>query len=210
MKHLFEQTRTTNVSNIPIGMTCAMTAEPLIQLFIKILDQIGQLSLLLLTNECLYICNSYFYDMSGNTNGGCIYVSTKSSTTKLLVETSTFYNSSVLSKGAVIFMQEGNSILSKLCGVECKTEQNPGAFSRIDVTNHETSINRVLDSTITRCSSVDNGYPLCNYYGKIIMKSVNISKNKCAVLCISLLGHRKREKFFHCFNLIHINNQQHS
>ena len=146
------------------------------------------------SDQCLYICNSYFYDMSGNTNGGCIYVSTKSSTTKLLVETSTFYNSSVLSKGAVIYMQEGNSILSKLCGVECKTEQNSGAFSRIDVTNHETSINRVLDSTITRCSSVDNGYPLCNYYGEIIMKSVNVSKNKCSVCSAFLCWGTENEK----------------
>ena len=134
-----------------------------------------------LENRDYYIKYSYFSSLQ-NSNGGAIFLSTENSTTKLLIESSSFINCSVpeYGRGGAIYMDYGNCILSKNCGYQCSSYNNHGPFSYININD----INKIFDTSVTQCTSYF-GYTLCHMYGEIIIQSLNSSFNICAV-CSSL------------------------
>ena len=72
------------------------------------------------TNAYVHDCS--FSDISSSGNGGVIYWSTSSSSNKLLVEYSSFNTcSSSDTGGAIYFSDEGQCVLSSVCGVKCNT-----------------------------------------------------------------------------------------
>ena len=110
----------------------------------------------------IYIHDSYFEDLSSD-YGGALYLYNSNTEKKLLVESSIFTNCSDLGGG--IYMRYGHCILSKLCGIECKAD-NSGPLSDV-VLNSDNAINKILESTVSKCSSEENGSPLSHHYGNI-------------------------------------------
>ena len=76
-----------------------------------------------------------------------------------------FISCSASMTGGAIRMSNGHCILSKLCGIECKAD-NGGPLSDV-VLNSDNAINKILESTVSKCSSEENGSPLSHHYGNI-------------------------------------------
>ena len=93
-----------------------------------------------------------------------------------------FISCSASMTGGAIRMSNGHCILSKLCGVECNTTSSNGPFSYVNLNSG--SINKILQSTVSKCSSEENGNTLCHLDGNIEATSVNASMNQCALCSV--------------------------
>ena len=72
----------------------------------------------------VYVHDSFFSDLNGESIGEAIYFSSSSSSSKLLVESSSFYYCSTTSyAGSIYFNYEGSCIYSKVCGTSCSSSE---------------------------------------------------------------------------------------
>ena len=134
------------------------------------------------SNKRVYVHDSFFSDLNGESQGGAIYFSSSSSSSKLLVESSSFHGCSTTTQaGAIFFFYEGSCIYSKVCGTSCSSSGNNwGKFDYIWVTNNINNPNYIKDSSI--CSSLsDSGYGIvCHLYGTCFVISMNSTDNRCS------------------------------
>ena len=124
---------------------------------------------------CYLFKDSYFEDLSASSGGALYWLASKDK--KLLVESSMFIRCSASSQGGALYMWYGNCILSKLCGVECEADYGP-PFSYVELFSVD-AINKILESTVSKCKSTSWGYTIDHLYGNIESRSVNASQNEC-------------------------------
>ena len=102
----------------------------------------------------------------------------------MLVEYSTFYMCTSSGDGGAIYMATGgNCVIHKCCARQCYSASSSynGQFAIVYVTNSESNINKVNDSSIIYCQpSASNSYATIYLrYGIISINIVNFSNNKC-------------------------------
>ena len=122
----------------------------------------------------IYIHDCVFHDIHGS------QAITYSSGGKMLVELSIFKNCTSESDGGCVYQSSGNFVMNKCCGVRCYTPSNSGQFVYTSLASGRK--NNVLDSSISLSYNGDSGCyssTLDLQYGNIIVKTVNLSKNKC-------------------------------
>ena len=117
-----------------------------------------------------------------------IYFIPSSSSCKTLIELSTFNScTSSSGSGGCIYYKNGNFVMNKCCSVKCYTHSGTGQFGCIHVSSENT--NNVLDSSIALSygDSASEEAALWIKEGTIIIKTLNVSKNKClyntAMIC---------------------------
>lgn len=100
---------------------------------------------------------------------------------KLLAEFCSFYD--IITESpfgtAIFFLEKGEVVMSRLCGVNCNCGEGSGQFSRTHVTNEPNHKNFLNFSTIFSCGLEGMGYSTCNFeYGKFQMTQTNFTKCK--------------------------------
>ena len=119
-----------------------------------------------------YVFNCYFHDMKSPESGGAIYYSLSQS--NILVEKCSFLNCSTLQYTGAVKVSRGNSIIATSCGYSCYAGQRDGFCSISD--EQERTINSLYDSSVSYCKA-NTMYIVVHQFGKIDIKSVNISYN---------------------------------
>ena len=125
----------------------------------------------------VYVKNSFFSHLN---NRAINYIATTSS--KMLIETSTFNACTSFSDGGSIYQSEGNFILSKCCGFKCySTGTNVGGMFAY-TTLSAGSKNTVLDTSISFSYDVEDNIPgyhasLDLRQGSIYVNTLNTSYN---------------------------------
>ena len=124
-------------------------------------------------NGNVHVSQSYFYNM-GDT--GCIQVSDAN---KVLVELSTFVKSTVKYRsGAAVYVNKGNSIISKVCCSQCTGSSEYGkAVCYIYLDDNLGVVNKFLDSSVHQCSDNIMGMPIVMMNGHYLQ----IDFGKCRV-----------------------------
>ena len=113
-------------------------------------------------------------------NKGCVMIT---GANKVLVELSTFFNSKTSSSGAVIYVRNGNSIISKVCCSNCVGSSEYGkAVCYILVNDTLGAINKFIDSSVHDCSYYILGTPIALMNGQILFKTMNVTQNKCIII----------------------------
>ena len=118
-------------------------------------------------------------------NCAVIYRSNNEKVGKMLVELSTFKVCTSNELGGSIYQIGGNCVLNKCCSNSCFTrgrthDNGRGQFLYTELSS--SSKNNVLDSSICLCYNSDQTIyqaPVWLQEGNILVKTVNISKNKC-------------------------------
>lgn len=98
---------------------------------------------------------------------------------KLLAEFCSFYDIITESQfgTAIFFLEKGEVVMNRLCGVNCNCGEGAGQFSRTRATNEENHQNFMNFSTIFSCGLEDTGYTTCSFeYGKFQMTQTNFTK----------------------------------
>ena len=131
-----------------------------------------------------YIANSFFNEISSSSTGGALFCNTGSSSTKLLIECSSFKSCHSGNRYAgAIYFKSGQCCFYKVCGYDCSITSDYAyfQFAYVYVTDNSTYINNVNDSSITySINNYDAWYIMNHYNGKINIISVNLSHNKCS------------------------------
>ena len=125
-----------------------------------------------------YVFNCLFIDMYSTSSGGAISCSNKQDS--LLIEQCSFYNCSSNTYQGAIRATNGNCIIAQTCAQFCCAEINDGfcSITKDDYTEQSNrEINSVFDSSISRCDAKSK-YTMAHTYGKIEIKSVNLSHNR--------------------------------
>ena len=128
--------------------------------------------------ENAYVHDCTFKNISGSGNGGVISYSKNS---KLLVEHSSFNTcSTAIYGGAIYFSDEGQCVLSSVCGVKCNTGDgvNYGQFCYVDVANNEKYKNYIIDSSVTLTKQTNSFETIRHENGDFSCKGVNVSNNE--------------------------------
>ena len=129
----------------------------------------------------VYVKDCFFSSFSNRS----IYFEALSSYSKTLIELSTFDNcSSSQQRGGCIYQSNGNFVMNKCCGVRCYSTNRFGSGHFV-CTQIFGNKNSALDSSMSLCYNVelDSGIGQAALFlrnGSIIVKTVNISKNKCS------------------------------
>ena len=126
--------------------------------------------------------NSVFESITSSSSGGALSFSGLSQESKLFIEQSSFTECHTDGNGgAIYFCCNGQCVLSKVCGYKCSTTNSADCqFDYVYTSDALTYKNEVNDSSIVYTFNSNNAwYTLFHYYGRIIVNSVNVSRNYC-------------------------------
>ena len=113
--------------------------------------------------------------------GSAISFSSSSPSNKLLVEHSIFNtcSTSYYHGGAIYIAEEGECVLSSVCGVKCYTGDGYyGQLCYVEVTAEDSCKNHIIDSSATSSQQTDTYDTLSHHKGNVSCKGVNVSNNK--------------------------------
>ena len=142
-----------------------------------------------LNTNSQYVTNCVFEFITSSSPGGALYFKGSSQESKLFIEQSLFTEvRSYDFCGAIYFDDNSHCVLAKVCGYKCNTISNGNCqFDAVYTSDALTYKNEVNDSSIVYTFNSDSGayYTLCHDYGRIIVNSVNFSRNYCS--CVSCI-----------------------
>lgn len=142
----------------------------------------------------IYIHECFFYDILNQ-------AITYSNNGKMLVELSTFFNCSSSSNGGAIYQSGGHFVLKKCCGVKYYSTTGWGHFSFNQLS--QSSKNNILDSSFSLCFNAKENLTgwsaLVLREGSIVIKILNLTKNKCEYNTAFLLTPSQSETSFVSF-----------
>ena len=125
----------------------------------------------------LYLCHCTFTNV---TETSIRYSSTSSSL--MLVELCSFNTCStgLQHGGAICFSDQGQCVLSSVCGVKCYTGSGRyfGQFCYVYVTNNQDNKNHIIDSSVTLTKQTNAHCTLYLLCGNVSCKGVNVSNNE--------------------------------
>ena len=111
--------------------------------------------------------------------GGAICVSSSTST-KMLLESSKFIKCKTnKGAGAIYFSNNGNSVISKICGFGCFSTGSINQFDFVLCSRNISYKNHINDSTITHSISESCTNNLVHNFGFVVINNFNSSLNKC-------------------------------
>ena len=98
----------------------------------------------------------------------------------MLVELSTFYQCTSSSEGGAIYQKDGQFVMKECCGLKCysKGRYSTGQFLYNQLTASSTTINKILDSSVSSSTS-GYGHTLNMLKGAVKINIINISNNRC-------------------------------
>ena len=127
---------------------------------------------LVISSGNAYVYNCYFEKLTAYDGGAILY---SVSDSYFLVEKSYFSQCHSSHYTAGIRVTKGNCILAFVCGQKGNSNQNDAFCSICDDTQR--SVNSVFDSSISNCEAKAQ-FTMLHQYGKVYVKSVNLSHNK--------------------------------
>lgn len=127
------------------------------------------------TESSHYVCNCMFMNCESS-EGGAILVLTS---TSILIEATTFISCQAANAGGSIFFDAtGNCILSRVCSIQSKTN-GIGQFSWVYLIESTKYRNFMKDCAVSYTDNEGYSYEMYLQFGKILISSVNSSKNRC-------------------------------
>ena len=126
------------------------------------------------TSSHLYISHCTFSYVTKTT----ISYSTKNQNSKLLVEFSSFNtcSTSIQNGGAIYFGDEGQCVLSSVCGSKCQTNNGLfGQFSYVDVSSGKAKKNHIIDCSVILTEQINAIHTLSHLYGDVLCQGVHLS-----------------------------------
>ena len=154
-----------------------------------------QIELIVSTTNNVYVWYSYFQIEASSSSGGAISFTSPTVSSQILIEECIFFDCHTTTNvGGAIFMGaspssdngQGNFVINKCCSNKCSTSYTGssstyGQFCRSFVSDDETHINKILDSSVIYSESIssDSRSVISFYNGVINIKTVNFSQNKC-------------------------------
>ena len=142
-----------------------------------------------ISSENTYVKRSIFENLSSESKGGAI--SCENANLLFLCEEVSFLNCTSTEKGGAMYLTIiSESILYKVCGFGCISQNQSRQFDNIEVENDLTKRNEVLDTSITHSIQKGNlSTIVCHKNGKNSFHTANISQNECldysSVVCDS-------------------------